>query len=487
MEFFPKTSHASDRHLRYRGKISSAAGDVELNSPENSRQHYKAAGGSNDNKYFGRSIRLVSNASDKAKKEKKMRYLRKVLQIAVIAFIAAASAQAEDVVLQWDRVLGQTIQAGAHPPTVMPTRSFAMMHLAMFDAVNSIEHRYRPYLTEVRGYQNASARIAAAKAAYSVLSALYPNRVSVFDVEYQISLDGRDPNRNRQAIRIGEETAEAILENRENDGWSAPWTPYSLPATPGNWRGPTPFPGFAVFTNYPGVRPFGLTSSTQFLPSPPPDLESAEYARGLNEVKRLGSAASTARTADETATVFLWANPPVTDALMFGLARSMAISRNNSTIENARLLSLVYMAYHDALLTTFSSQYYYGFWRPVTAIRRADEDDNPETAADPTWQSLLGDAGTPPHPSYASNGSSASASLAATLALFYGRDDIKFQINFGGSPNIVRSYRTFSSLTNEVARSRVFGGVHYPFDIVEGQAAGRNVATYIFQNRLTPR
>ncbi len=416
-----------------------------------------------------------------------MRSLKGVLQIAVIAFLAAVSAQAEDVVLQWDRVLGQTLQAGEHPPTVMPTRSFAMMHLAMFDAINSIQRRYTPYLTEVRSRSNASAKIAAAKAAYDVLSAIYPNRVAVFDAEFEASLDGQNPIRHAQSLRIGQETAAAILADRANDGWSAPWSPYSLPATPGNWQGPTPFPGFAVFTNYPGVRPFGLTSSTQFMPSPPPDLDSSEYANSLNEVKRLGSATSTARTADETTTVFLWANPPVTDAIMFGLAGSMAATRNNSSIENARLLSLVYMSYHDALLTTFSCQYHYGFWRPVTAIRRADEDNNPDTAPDTAWQSLLGDAGTPPHPSYASNASSASSSLAATLALFYGRDNIRFQINFGGSPNVIRSYRTFSALTNEVARSRVFGGVHYPFDIVEGQAAGRNVATYIFLNRLTPR
>jgi len=399
-------------------------------------------------------------------------------------------ATSEDVVLQWNRVLGQTLQVpNVHPPTILPVRSFAMMHLAMFDAVNSIDGSYTPYLIEVPRSRFASTKIAAAKAAHDVLSALYPSQQAVFDAELTISLDGLQPNRNQQALRIGERVARAMLANRSNDGWNAPWTPYLLPPTPGNWQElfQGPYPGFAVFTNFPGVTPFAMTSGTQFLPPPPPTLSSAEYAASLNEVKELGEVNSTRRTADQTLTAFLWANPPVSDALMFGVARSTAIARNNSTVENARLFALVYMAFHDALQTTFTSQYTYGLWRPVTAIRRADEDGNFETVPDADWESLLGPLGTPQHPSYASNASSASSSLATTLALFYERDDIQFQINFGGNGNVTRNYRSFSALTNEVARSRVYGGVHFPFDIDAGQSAGRSVAIYTFLNRLTPR
>ena len=401
-----------------------------------------------------------------------------------------AGTDAENVVLQWDRVLGQTLQIpNAHPGTILPVRNFAMMHLAMFDAVNSIEGDYKPYLTNVRGSRNASTKAAAAKAAHDVLAELYPNQRAIFAAELANSLEGIPQNRASQGIRVGRIVAESMLEHRENDGWSAPWTPYLLPPTPGNWLElfPGPYPGFAVFTNFPGVTPFAMRSARQFLPARPPALSSAEYAASLNEVKQLGSATSSTRTADQTLTAFLWANPPVSDALMFGVARSMAIKRNNSTLQNARLFALVYMAFHDGLQTTFTSQYHYGLWRPVTAIRRADEDGNPDTAPDAAWESLLGPAGTPPHPSYASNASSASSSLATTLALFYGRDDIQFRIDFGGSPNVTRNYRSFSALTNEIARSRVFGGVHFPLDIAAGQSAGRNVATYVFLNFLTPR
>lgn len=396
---------------------------------------------------------------------------------------------AEDVVLRWNRVLGQTLQVpNVHPPTILPVRSFAMMHLAMFDAVNSIDGTYRPYLTDVPGSRNASKEAAAAQASYDVLVALYPTQQPVYASELAASLEGIPFNRALQGRRVGHITAEAILRNRAADGWAAPWTPYLLPPTPGNWQElfPGPYPGFAVFTNYPGVTPFAMTSATQFLPTPPPALSSAEYAASLNEVKAFGEVNSALRTADQTLTAGLWAVPPVSDGLMFGVVRSTAVARNNSTVENARLFALVFMAFHDGLQTTFTSQYHYGLWRPVTAIRRADEDGNPDTAPDANWESLLGTPGTPPHPSYASNASSASASVAMTLALFYGRDDIQFQIDFP-SPSVTRNYRSFSALTNEVARSRVYGGVHFPFDIAAGQSAGRTVAIYVFQNYLTPR
>ncbi|MDQ3042224.1 MAG: vanadium-dependent haloperoxidase, partial [Acidobacteriota bacterium] len=393
----------------------------------------------------------------------------------------------EDVILQWNRVLGQTIPlSNSQPPTVIPVRSFAMMHLAMFDAVNSIDGGFTPYLTNVPGTKHASIDAAAAQAAHDVLAALYPDRQAIFDAELADSLVGISANRARQGIRVGKRVAEAMLANRANDGWSAPWTPYLLPPTPGNWQElfMGPYPGFAVFTNFPGVTPFALTSSTQFLPAPPPALSSTEYAASLNAVREIGSASSATRTPDQTLTAFLWAIPPVSDALMFNVVRTTAVARNNSTVENARLFALIFMAFHDALQTTFTSQYTYGLWRPVTAIRRADEDGNPDTAPDANWESLLGPQGTPPHPSYASNGSSASSSLATILALFYDRDDVQFQINFGGTPNVTRNYQSFSALTNEIAHSRVYGGVHFPFDIAAGQSAGRNVANYAFSNYL---
>nr|MBA2646001.1 hypothetical protein [Pyrinomonadaceae bacterium] len=152
----------------------------------------------------------------------------------------------ENVVLQWNRVLQETIRTpGQHPPTVFPVRSFAMMHAAMFDAVNSIDGTYTPYLSDVPGSRRASQEAAAAKAAHDVLVALYPTRQDVFAAELINSLDGIAPNRARQGIRVGQIVAEKLLAVRADDSWNAAPPPYVLPMTPGNWQ---PAPAPAGFT-----------------------------------------------------------------------------------------------------------------------------------------------------------------------------------------------------------------------------------------------
>jgi hypothetical protein len=168
----------------------------------------------------------------------------------------------ENVILRWNRVLKETVSTpGQHPATIMPVRSYAMMHAAMFDAVNSIDQTYTPYLTDVSGLRTASIEAAAAKAARDVLAALYPNRRTIFDTELAISVKGLEENRVRQGLMVGAEVAEKLLEARANDGWNAVPTSYSLPMLPGNWQ-PTP-PNFtpATFTHYPAVLPFALTSA----------------------------------------------------------------------------------------------------------------------------------------------------------------------------------------------------------------------------------
>lgn len=413
-----------------------------------------------------------------------------LVTLVLVAYLPAAAESPagapEDVVLQWNRVLGQTLGVpDLHPGTILPARSFAMLNLAMFDALNSIEGGYWPYLTDVPGSKNASKRAAAAQAAHDVLVGLYPSRQDVYDTELAASFAGEAFNRVRQGQAVGRIVAARILADRATDGWDAPWTPYQLDPTPGNWQGPTPFPGFAVFTNIPGVRPFALSSPTQFLPAAPPALNSVEYAASLNEVKDLGSASSLSRSPEQTASAFRWAIPPVSDAAMFSVVFSTSVTQDLSTLERARVAALSFVSFHDALLTTFTSQYTYSRWRPVTAIQRAGEDGNDATTADGSWDSLLGAPGTPPHPSYASNASSASASIAKSLELFYGSDNIDFQIDFG--PEGIRPYSSFSSLTDEIAHSRIYGGVHFRYDTNAGQKAGRDVATYVSESLMTRR
>ena len=397
-------------------------------------------------------------------------------------------AMQEEVILQWNRVLMETILTpGQHPATIMPVRSYAIMHAAMFDAVNSIDGSHTPYLTDVPGSQNASIQAAAAQAARDVLVGLYPARVAIFDAELAVSLQGIEESRAQQGIRVGQIVAEQILAVRATDGWNAPPPPFVLPATPGNWQPVAPANAAATFTHYPSVLPFAITSPAQFAPGPPPSLTSAQYATDLNEVKEIGAVNSATRTAEQTQVAKLWANvgTPTNFLLVWNnVARTVSEARSLTTIERARLFALTNIALHDSLQVTFTSKFHYGMWRPLTAIRRADEDGNANTVADPAWLSLIP---SPPYPSYAGNMAAIGTSQSTILSQFFGRDDISYQHTWAGAGGATRSYAGFSVMADEQARARVYGGIHFTFDNVAGQSVGRNVANYIFANVMRPR
>jgi hypothetical protein len=360
-----------------------------------------------------------------------------------------------------------------------------MMHAAIFDAVNSIDGSYKPYLTDVPGTKHASIEAAAAKAARDVLVSLYPTRAAIFDAEFAASIAGLEENRVRQGIRVGEAVAARIIAVRSNDGWTADRPAYVLPLTAGNWQ-PTP-PAFApaAFTHYPNVVPFALESSSQFMPPPPPSLTSDEYTRAFNETKALGSVNSATRTADQTQQALAWASvgtPTLIPILWNRVAGSLAVSQGNTTVENARMFALMNISHHDGFETSFASKFCYGLWRPVTAIRRADEDGNPGTAPDTEWTSLIT---TPPYPTYAGNMATIGWSNAAVLALFFGRDDLSVQYMF--PTGVTRSYASLSAMAEEGGRSRVYGGIHFEFDSVAGRSIGINTSNYVYLNYMTPR
>lgn len=417
--------------------------------------------------------------------------VRFLIPIITLVFVFNITGTAQklvdaDVVLQWNRVAYETIGAGVQPATVHSGRTTSMVHLAMFDAINSIEGGYNKYLTEVPGTKHASAEAAAAKAARDILVALFPTRQSIYDAELAMSLDGIEENRAKQGIMVGEIVAANMLAARANDGWSATPPPYVLPATPGNWQPTPPANAAAAFTHFGSVMPFATTSGSQFTPNPPPAITSAQYAADFNETKTIGSATSVTRTAEQTQIALIWANGPASAVTWNNVARSVAIARGNSLAENARLFALLQIAYHDSLQQTFASKYAYGLWRPITAIRRADEDGNPGTDRVDGWTPLIA---TPPYPTYAGNAAGHSMGQATILAQFFGRDDIPFATNFvvPGSPpvTITRLYPGFTSMADEQARSRIYGGIHFAFDTTAGQSIGRNVANYIFANFLT--
>jgi hypothetical protein len=409
------------------------------------------------------------------------------LTVAVFAPPSAALAQDAKIVIEWNRALFAAV--GTFPPM----RPAAMLHIAIFDAVNAIERAYTPYRVEVRASRGASTEAAAAQAAHDVLAALFPTQSGTFDALLTAELANLPAGREKQGIAIGHAVASAVLEWRQNDGWPATIVPdptYVLPLTPGNWQPTPPAFSFATFTFIPKVTPFGIQSSTQFLPPPPPTLTSERYATAFNETKSLGSATSLVRTAEQTEIALRiaavgFATPP--QEPFFRAAEDVALTHGLSLVETARLFAFVAVAQHDGLQTSLTSKFTYGLWRPVTAIRRADEDGNPATEPDPDWLPLLV---TPPYPSYAGNAACLSAAAARALQLAMGSDEVPFSVTWVGiapQTDVTREYDRFSDLAEEFARSRIFGGIHYQFDSEASQAACPKVAEYVHAHYMTER
>jgi hypothetical protein len=407
----------------------------------------------------------------------------------IVVSAPLAAAQTPNVVTQWNRIL-QTLFTPA-PGTQL--RSLPMLHIAMFDAINSIEEVYTPYRVRVRGSHGASAEAAAAQAARDVLTALYPAQQATFDAALASQLASMPPGLVRQGRAIGRQVAQAVLEWRTGDGWPAAISPdptYVLPPFPGLWQPTPPTNSFATFTFFPRVRPFAMLTSTQFLPPAPPTLTSVRYAHDFNETKDLGSATSAVRTPEETlmAQVFAGVNTTIGFFHVWNIvAGAVAEQHGLSLLDTARMFVLVNVGLHDGLQTSFTSKFTYGMWRPVTAIRRADEDLNPDTTADSTWTPLLA---TPPYPTYAGNAACLSAASARALQLTFGRDDVPFSVTWPrtmGLPSETRSFAGFWQLADQQARSRIHGGIHFQFDSDASQAACVKVPEFTNANYMVRR
>jgi hypothetical protein len=414
--------------------------------------------------------------------------------IALHAVVPRASAQTSNVVIQWNETL-QAQFVGTGPG--IHIRALPTMHIAMFDAINSIEERYTPYLGQVKGSRGASAEAAAAAAARDVLAALYPTQQAVFDNLLASQLAGIPPGRARQGVEIGRAAAKAVLDWRQNDGWPttqaaaiAQDPTYMLPPFPGLWQPTPPANSFATFTFYPHVLPFAMLTATQFLPPPPPTLTSTRYATDFNEVKTLGSASSAVRTAEQT----LWTQVHAGVNTQIGffhvwnrVAADVAQRYGLSLIDTARTFVLLTVGLHDGLQTSFTSKFTYGLWRPVTAIRRAGEDLNPATDQEDTWTPLLN---TPTYPSYAGNAACLSAASARALQIAFGQDDIPFTVTYPrtmGLPTETRTYTGFSDLAQQEADSRIFGGIHYRFDNEASQAYCVKAPQFAAEHFMLPR
>jgi hypothetical protein len=390
------------------------------------------------------------------------------------------------VVTQWNDIAESVIPASAG---VTLPRSYAIMHIAMFDAVNSIEGGYTPYRVRVPAPRLASSEAAAAQAARDVLAALLPANTATYDTALADRLDDIHPLRAQLGVQVGRDVAKKILEWRASDGWSVPQTYTPAPA-PGVWR-PTP-PNFPAAAGVQAVDvvPFGLPRPYYFMPRRPPELDSQEYADAVNDIKAIGGAESTVRTAEQTLQAKLWASvnyKTLWSGVWNQVARKLATQRQLSLIESARLHALVNVAMQDGVQTSMASKFAYQLWRPVHAIQLADQDMNPGTDADPTWMPLLT---TPPYPAYAGNMACIGASTARALQLFFGTNDVPVSVTWtglNGNADVTRDFTGFAQLSEHSARSREYGGIHFHFDTTASQEACPKVGNYVFANFMRPK
>jgi len=334
---------------------------------------------------------------------------------------------------------------------------------------------------------SASCEAAASAAGHAVLVALFPAAAASFDALHAKTLAaiGDGPQKNRGVV-WGKSVAEQILANRATDGWNAVVPPPSG-SGPGYWV-PTP-PAFAPYLlpQWGMVAPFTMPSSAHFRPPGPPALTSAKYAADYNEIKALGRAIGSTRTADQSEIALFWADGAGTQTPpghWNSIAQQVGADLGNTLEDNARLFALLNLAMADAAICAWDAKYTFDFWRPVTAIRNGDLDGNPATERDPTWSSFIV---TPPFPDYVSGHSTFSSAAATVLAMFYGTDNIGFTTGSDFLPGITRSYSSFSAAAEEAAVSRLYGGIHFRSANEDGLHAGLNIGAWAFTHCLQPK
>jgi PAP2 superfamily protein len=397
----------------------------------------------------------------------------------------ADSAGSVDEVIQWNKTLLTIVRTpGAQPATVHPTRSFAIMHAAVYDAVNAIDATHKPYLVRVEHVSaHASQEAAVAAAAHETLITLYPAFQTTLDQQYDQSLaqipGGADKT---TGIDVGRAVALATLTLRSADGSAATPIPFVFGNAPGDYQSTPPnFPAQPVFTHWSRVTPFALERAKQFRLGPPPALTSAEYTAVFNEVKSLGIANSTAATADQALIGRFW-NGAIQN-YWNEVAQTAVHAHDLTTAQSARVFALLNLTLADEVIAFYDTKYTYNFWRPVTAIRAAATDGNPDTAADPNWLPQAGK--TAADPAYPGAHATISAGAAFVLSALFGDKPFQLSVTSEVLPGVVRSFDGFAAVEKEASLSRVYAGQHFRSDENAGERLGSAVADFVVDNFLT--
>jgi hypothetical protein len=398
----------------------------------------------------------------------------------------ATAVDVPDQVLAWNQhAYNELIVTAAQGPPVA-VMHLAMVHGAIYDAVNAIDGRFEPYLGAPSADGTESKDAAAAAAAYQVLLSLLPADRDDELLGYYTTSLGLIPDgaAETEGVEIGNAAAAAMVAARTNDGRFG--NPFFTEGTgPGDWRnlvGPLNLAG-NNFKWVGDVDPFLVPSASAFATPGPLPLGSAAYAAEFRQVKSLGSATSTTRTADQTAMAHFWVDHAV--AMWNRIFRQVSVNQDLSDTDNARYFAMLYLTGSDAIIACFQDKERHSFWRPTTAIRLAGIDGNAATVADPNWTAAIG---VPPYSDHPSGHNCISSSFVETLKDFYGTNLMSFSATRATSPigPITRHFTRFSQAINEVRRARVYGGIHFMTADAQGATLGRNVENYAQAHYFQP-
>jgi hypothetical protein len=384
-----------------------------------------------------------------------------------------------DAVLEWNAIMVATV-AAQNP--FAQARFAAITQLAVFEAVNAINGSYVPYLGTIDAPSTASPEAAAVAAAHAVLTAYFPAAQATLDAARSTSLSAIPDGAAKSAgIAVGEAAAAAMIALRTNDGSAPPefHQPVSLDA--GEWQ-PTPGCPAAggVLKHWRNVTPFGVDSAAQFRSEPPPLLTDHRYARDFNEVREVGGVTSTMRPQRKT-DIARFYNATLAVATWNPVVGQIAAARGTSLARTARILALLNMAISDGLVSVMETKYAYTFWRPETAIQRADEDGNARTEADPSFQPLIN---APCFPSYGSAHATASYAARRIAEAFFGEKIPEVTLSSAAVPGLVLDYSSFEEITDDIDDARVYGGIHFRFDQRAGAQQGRQIGDWVFRHHL---
>ena len=409
-----------------------------------------------------------------------------VTLLALMAALSSASAARADVVTDWNTAALNAIRAGKTPPP-RASRALAILHAAIYDAVNGINRTHESYFVQSAVPRSASKEAAASAAAHETLTALFPASAASFDALHAMTLAAvANGPQKRRGIDWGVSVANQILAFRATDLSEATVT---LPSGrgPGAWV-PTP-PAFAAYLlpQWAFVTPFAMPTDSHFRPPGPPAVKSAKYVADYNKVKTLGAAIGSSRTSEQSQIALFWADGAGTETPpghWNSIAQDVGAALRNTMEQNARLFALLNIAMADAAICAWDAKYTFDFWRPVTAIRNGDTDGNDATAGDPTWSSFIV---TPPFPDYVSGHSTFSGAASTVLAMFYGTDSVRFTTGSDFLPGVFRSFHSFSAAAAEAAVSRLYGGIHFRSANEDGLSAGIEIGQWIFTNFMQPK